>query len=110
MEARAIARYVRISPRKARQVVDCIRGRPVDEALTLLRFMPKRAAGIVAKVVQSAAANAVNNYGMERRSLVVARAYVDQGPVMKRIMPRARGAANRIRKRTSHITVVLDEP
>lgn len=109
MESRAIARYVRVSPRKARQVIDCIRGRSVDEALAVLQFMPKRASEPVAKVVKSAAANAENNFSMDRRSLFVARAYVDQGPVMKRVIPRARGAANRIRKRTSHITVVLDE-
>ncbi len=109
VEARAIARYVRVTPRKARAVVDLIRGRDLQEALTVLRFTPRRAAGIVRKVVESAAANAVNNFGMERNRLYVAKAYVDQGPSWKRIEPRARGMANRLRKRTSHITIVLGE-
>lgn len=109
MEARAIARHVRISPRKARQVVDLIRGKSLGEALAVLDFTPKRASKIVSKVVRSAAANAENNYDLNRDDLFVAEAYVDQGPTMKRIMPRARGTADRIRKRTSHITVVLAE-
>lgn len=109
MQARAVARYVRISPRKARQVIDLIRGKSVDEALTILRFTPKGASTIVEKVLRSAMANAENNYDMDVDSLYVAKAFVDQGPTMKRIIPRARGMANRIRKRTSHITVILEE-
>jgi len=109
MEAKAIARHVRISPRKARQVVDLIRGKGVDEALAILRLTPKGASRIVSKVVRSAAANAENNLDMNFDSLYVAKAFVDQGPTMKRIMPRARGMADRIRKRTSHITVVVSE-
>ncbi|HHV93923.1 MAG TPA: 50S ribosomal protein L22 [Firmicutes bacterium] len=109
MEARAIARYVRISPRKARQVVDLIRGKDVGEALTILRHTPKAASAIVEKTLRSAVANAENNHDMDRDKLYVARAYVDEGPTLMRIRPRARGMAYRIRKRTSHITVVVAE-
>ncbi|NMA60914.1 MAG: 50S ribosomal protein L22 [Firmicutes bacterium] len=109
MEAKAIARHVRISPRKARQVVDLIRGKDVDEALAILQVTPQGGSPIVEKVVKSAVANAENNYDMDIDSLYVAECYVDQGPTMKRIRPRARGMANRIRKRTSHITVILRE-
>lgn len=109
MEARAVARHVRISPRKARQVVDLIRGKSLKEAMAILEYTPKAASTIVAKVVRSAAANAENNYDMNPDDLFVSEAYVDQGPTMKRIMPRARGMADRIRKRTSHITVVVSE-
>jgi large subunit ribosomal protein L22 len=109
MEAKAVARHVRISPRKARQVVDLIRGKDVDEALAILMVTPKGGSPIVEKVVKSAVANAENNYDMDVDSLYVAECYVDQGPTMKRIRPRARGMANRIRKRTSHITVILRE-
>lgn len=109
MEAKAVARHVRISPRKARQVVDLIRGKDVDEALAILQVTPQGGSPIVEKVVKSAVANAENNYDMDIDSLYVAECYVDQGPTMKRIRPRARGMANRIRKRTSHITVILRE-
>lgn len=109
MEARAVARFVHIAPRKARAVIDLIRGKGVDEALTILRFTPRNAAGVVAKVLQSAIANAENNFDMNRANLVVSKAYVDQGPSMKRVLPRARGSANIIRKRMSHITVVVKE-
>ncbi|ADH61615.1 ribosomal protein L22 [Thermoanaerobacter mathranii subsp. mathranii str. A3] len=109
MEARAIARYVRISPRKVRLVLNLIRGKHVDEALTILRFTPKRASGIVAKVLKSAIANAENNHGMNRDNLYVAKAVADEGPTMKRIFPRARGRADIMRKRTSHITIVVKE-
>ncbi|ADD03202.1 ribosomal protein L22 [Thermoanaerobacter italicus Ab9] len=109
MEARAIARYVRISPRKVRLVLNLIRGKHVDEALTILRFTPKRASGIVAKVLKSAIANAENNHGMNRDNLYVAKAVADEGPTMKRIFPRARGRADIMRKRTSHITIVVRE-
>ncbi|NLA58631.1 MAG: 50S ribosomal protein L22 [Firmicutes bacterium] len=109
MEARAVARYVRISPRKARQVVDLIRGKDVGEALTILRHTPKAASVIVEKTLRSAVANAENNHDMDGENLYVARAYVDEGPTLMRIRPRARGMAYRIRKRTSHITVVVAE-
>lgn len=109
MEAKAIARHVRISPRKARQVVDLIRGKDVEEALAILQVTPKGASEIVSKVVKSAAANAENNLDLSTDTLFVSEAFVDQGPIMKRIRPRARGMADRIRKRTSHITVVVAE-
>jgi len=109
MEARAVARHVRVSPRKARQLIDLIRGKSLGEALAILEHTPRGASKIVSKVVRSAAANAENNFEMDPDSLFVAKAYVDQGPSLKRIMPRARGTADRIRKRTSHITVVLAE-
>jgi len=109
MEAKAIARYVRISPRKVRQVVDLIRGKDCDEALAILKFVRKSAAKPVEKVLRSAMANAENNHGMDPGSLYVAKVMVDGGPTLKRILPRMRGMANRIRKRTSHITVVVKE-
>ncbi len=109
MQARAVARYVRVSPRKARQVVDLIRGKSVGEALNVLRFVPRAAATPVEKVVRSAMANAENNYDMNPDELYISQIYVDEGPTMKRIRPRARGMADRIRKRTSHITVILAE-
>lgn len=109
MVAKAVAKYVRISPRKVRQVVDLVRGKNVDEALAILKFTPKRACGPVAKVIRSAAANAEHNYDMNRDSLYIAAAYVDQGPTWKRYQPRAYGRANIIRKRTSHITIVVQE-
>jgi large subunit ribosomal protein L22 len=108
-EARAVARFVRVPPRKARIVVDLVRGKPVRQALDLLRLLPQRAARIVAKVVRSAAANAEHNYDLDAEELYVARAFVDQGPVLKRIHPRARGQAFPILRRTSHITVVVRE-
>jgi len=109
MEARAVARYVRISPRKARQVIDLIRGKDVGEALTILRHTPKAASSVIEKTLRSAVANAENNHEMDGQDLYVARAYVDEGPTLMRIRPRARGMAYRIRKRTSHITVVVAE-
>jgi len=109
MEARAIARFVRIAPRKAQQVVDLVRGKNVDEALAILKYTPKAAAPIVEKVVKSALANAENNYGMDRDKLYIDEIYADQGPTMKRFRPRAQGRATMIRKRTSHIGVILKE-
>ncbi len=106
--ARAIARYVRMSPTKVRRVLALIKGRPVQEALDILRFSPQAAAQPLAKVVASAAANAENNHDMDRDTLVVAVAYADEGPTLKRIRPRAQGRAYRIRKRTSHITVEVE--
>ncbi|MGQ9623468.1 MAG: 50S ribosomal protein L22 [Candidatus Caldatribacteriaceae bacterium] len=109
MEAKATAKYLRISPRKARQVVNLIRGKKAQEALVLLRFIPKKAARLVYKVLQSAIANAENNWNMDVEKLIVSRAYVDHGPTWKRVHPRAFGRAYLIRKRTSHITVVVSE-
>jgi len=109
MEAKAVARYVRISPFKVQRVVEAIRGRPVREAQALLAHMPGRTAQVVAKVLNSAAANAENNLELDRDLLVVARAFVDRGPSAKRLQPRARGRADVITKRSSHVTVVVAE-
>jgi large subunit ribosomal protein L22 len=108
--ARASARYVGITPMKARRVVDLVRGLPVEEALTVLKFAPQDAARHVYKVIASAAANATHNEQMPRDGLVVSEAWVDEGPTAKRFRPRAQGRAYRIRKRSSHITVVLTAP
>ena len=109
MEARAYLRNARISPRKVQIVLDLIRNKPVDIALATLDLTPKAASPIVAKLVKSAAANAENNFSMNKDDLYVAECFVTPGPIMKRIMPRAQGRAYRILKRTSHITVVLKE-
>jgi large subunit ribosomal protein L22 len=109
MGARAQARYVRVTPMKARRVVDLIRGMKADEAAAVLRFTPQAAAEPVRKVLESAMANAENNDGLATDDLYVAAAYVDEGPTMKRFRPRAQGRAYRINKRTSHITVVVEE-
>ena len=107
--AMARARYIRVSPMKARRVVDMIRGLPATEALNVLKFAPQAASEDVYKVVASAMANAEHNAHLrDRDRLVVAQAYVDEGPTMKRFRPRAQGRAYRIRKRTSHITVVVE--
>jgi large subunit ribosomal protein L22 len=107
--ARATARFVRVTPMKARRVVDMIRYLPTDEALALLRFAPQTASEPVAKVVASAIANADHNLRLDPAALVVSAAYVDEGPTLKRIRPRAQGRAFRILKRTSHITVEVSE-
>lgn len=109
MEAKAIARYVRVSPFKLQRVARAIRGRPVREAEALLAYMPSRTAQVVAKALKSAVANAENNLELDRHDLVVARAYVDKGPSVKRLQPRARGRADVITKRSSHVTVVVAE-
>ncbi|WP_126424796.1 50S ribosomal protein L22 [Brevibacillus marinus] len=109
MEAKAVARYIRIAPRKVRLVVDLIRGKEVGEALAILKHTPKAASPVVEKLLKSAIANAEHNYEMNPNRLVVSKIYVDQGPTLKRFRPRARGSASRINKRTSHITVVLNE-
>ena len=106
--ARATARYVRVTPMKARRVIDLVRGKSVSEALAILKYAPQGAAKPVAKVVASAAANAENNFGLDPRSLVISEAYADEGPTMRRFQPRAQGRAYMIRKRTSHITVVVE--
>jgi len=103
----ASARFVRITPMKARRVVDMVRGLPVDDALALLQFAPQAASETVYKVLESAVANAEGTEDLDRATLVVTKATVDQGPTMKRWRPRAKGAANRILKRSSHLTVVV---
>ena len=107
---KAIAKYIRISSRKVRIVIDLIRGKQVDEALAILRFMPKAASPVVEKVLLSAIANAENNPPyLNRDNLYVAEVYANQGPTLKRFMPRAKGSASPILKRSSHITVILDQ-
>ena len=103
----AVARFVRVTPMKARRVVDMVRGAPVDEALATLRFAPQAASEVVYKVLESAIANATTTEGLERGTLVISGARVDEGPTLKRFRPRAQGRATRILKRTSHITVVV---
>ena len=104
----AKARFVRVSASKARRVIDLVRGKSVSEALDILRWAPQQASLPVAKVIASAAANAENNNGLDPATLVVATVYADEGPTAKRIKPRAQGRAYRIRRRTSHITVVVE--
>jgi len=106
--ARAVARHVRISPMKARRVVDLVRGLPAKEALTVLKFAPQAASEQVYKVVASAMANAENNERLDPDSLLIRAAYVDEGETMKRFRPRAQGRAYRIRKRTCHITIEVE--
>ncbi len=109
MEVKAVTRMVRISPLKVRLVMDVVRGKPVDQALSTLQYMPQKAAREVARTIKSAAANAEHNFDLDRDVLFIKRIYADQGPVLKRFMPRARGMANRIRKPTTHITVIVDD-
>ncbi len=109
MEARAVARYVRIAPRKARLVVDLIRGKSIDDARAILRFSPRAAAEDVEKVLNSAVANAERNLHVKSDDLIVGSTFVDEGPTLKRIQPRAMGRAFRINKRTSHITVIVNQ-
>ncbi|TCP52286.1 LSU ribosomal protein L22P [Tumebacillus sp. BK434] len=107
--AKAVARTVRIAPRKVRLVVDLIRGKKASEAIAILKHTPKAASPVVEKVLNSALANADHNYNLDLDSLYVKEVFVDQGPTLKRFRPRAQGRAFRIHKRTSHITVVLGE-
>jgi len=109
VEAKAHVKYVRISPRKVEVVLDQIRGKSIDEALAILRYLPQKGARITEKVIQSAAANAENNHDMIRDNLYVAQIFANQGPTMKRYKARAQGRANLIRKRSTHISVVLRE-
>lgn len=109
MEAKAIAKTVRITPRKARLVVDLIRNKNVSEAAAILRLTPRGASLAVEKVLKSAAANAVNNHEMNKDALYVKEAYVNDGPTLKRYLPRAKGSADSLLKRTCHITIVLAE-
>jgi large subunit ribosomal protein L22 len=109
MEARAIARYVRISPLKVRKLVGAVKGKPVEAGLNILKFMPQKAAGIVEKTMRSAVANVDQVDGLDVDALVIRNIIVDQGPSLKRFRARARGRGARILKRTSHITVILAE-
>jgi len=109
METRAVAKFVRISPRKIRLVMDQVRGKQIGEALNMLSFAPQRGARILKKLVNSAIANAEQNTGVDVDSLYIMRVYADEGPTLKRWRPRAQGRATSIRKRTSHLTVVLNE-
>jgi large subunit ribosomal protein L22 len=109
MEVKATAKYIRISPRKVRLVLDTLRGKSVDEALAILRYLPSPAARVVAKVVRSAAANAENNFQMSPRDLLISTVYADEGPTLKRFRPRSHGRVHPILKRSSHITVVVRE-
>jgi large subunit ribosomal protein L22 len=109
MQVSATLKYVRMSPRKVRLVVDLVRGKPVNEALALLRFTPKSAAKALDKVVRSAIANAENNYTLDAEDLYIARISADTGPTLKRFRPRAHGRVSPLLKRSTNITVVLDE-
>ena len=109
LEAKAVLRYARISSRKVKIVADLIRGKQVDEALAIIKFTPKASSEVLEKLLKSAIANAENNHGMNRGNLVVSEIYANQGPILKRIRPAAKGSAVRIRKRTSHVTIKLTE-
>jgi len=109
MEARAIAKYIRVSPRKMRFVCDMVRGKDVDEALTILKFHTSKGARLLEKVVKSAMANAENNFNMDHDKLYVSEVYANQGPTLKRWRPRAKGSAYKILKRSSHIGAVVKE-
>ena len=109
MEVRAVARFVRLSPRKARLIMDQIRGKQVEEAINLLSFAPQKSAFVIKKLVNSAVANAEQNNELDVDKLYIKRVFADQGPSLKRFRARALGRASRIRKRTSHLTVVLGE-
>jgi large subunit ribosomal protein L22 len=108
-EGRAILMHARISSRKVKIVLDLIKDKGIDEAYGIVKYTPKAASELLLKLLKSAEANAQNNNGLNRDELYVSEAYATQGPTMKRIMPRAQGRANRIRKRTSHVTLVLKE-
>lgn len=109
MEVKAVAKYIRISPRKARLVIDLIRGKSVAEAAAILKVMPNRATEPIVKVLNSAVANAEHNANLNRDSLVVSKAFIDPGPTLKRFKPRAMGRADHMLRRTSHITVAVSE-
>ena len=109
MEAKAVAKYVRIAPRKVRVVMDLIRGKDVADAFAILKFTPKVGADVIEKVLKSAVANAENNFDKNVDKLYISTAFVDQGPTMKRIHPRSRGQAFKILKRSSHITIAVEE-
>jgi len=108
MSTQAVGKYLPISARKGRQVIDMIRGKDAGEALLVLKFLPNRSAKMVYNVLKSAIYNAQNNNNINVEDLFVSKAFVDEGPIMKRFMPRAMGRASRIRKRTSHVTIIVD--
>src|SRR5574344_1306550 len=108
-EAKAIAKYIRIAPRKLRIVINLIRGKSVNEAFAILKYTPKVGSEVIEKVLRSAVANAEHNYDMNVDNLIVSNAYVNQGPTLKRIHPRSRGQAFKILKRSSHVTVAVNE-
>lgn len=110
MQAKAVAKTIRIAPRKVRLVLDLIRGKEVGEAISILNLTNKRASPIVEKLIKSAVANAEHNYDMDTDNLIISETYADEGPTLKRFRPRAQGRATKINKRTSHITVVVSEP
>jgi large subunit ribosomal protein L22 len=109
MEAKAVSRHIKISPQKARLIADLVRGKSVEVAINTLRFMPKKGARILRKVIESAVSNASQNEAIDVDTLYVKTVFIDGGPMLKRFRPRAMGRATRILKRTSHITVVLEE-
>ncbi|MFZ5966788.1 MAG: 50S ribosomal protein L22 [Bacillota bacterium] len=109
MEAKAIAKYVRISPRKLKPITDIVRGKNVEEALAILKFVPRVGAPVIAKVIESAKANAENNHSMDTDKLYVAEVYANQGPTLKRWRAASKGQGVKILKRTSHVGVVLKE-
>lgn len=109
MQAKAVARTVRIAPRKVRLVVDLIRGKQIGEAVAILNHTPKAASIVVEKLLKSAAANAEHNYEMDLNDLIISEVFVDEGPTLKRFRPRAMGRASAINKRTSHITLVVSD-
>lgn len=108
MEVRAAGKYIRVSPSKAREVAQLIKGKSVNEAMSTLTLTPKKASNIVKGILNSAIANAKHRYGLTDEALFVKLALVDKGPTLKRVKPRARGRADLVRKRTSHITVILE--
>ncbi|HEY1181686.1 MAG TPA: 50S ribosomal protein L22 [Rhodocyclaceae bacterium] len=109
MQTQAVLKFVRLSPKKGRVIADLVRGKKVDEALNILKFSTRKPAGLIRKVLESAIANAENNHGADVDELKVAEIFIDQGPVLKRIMPRAKGRADRIVKPTSHITIRVSD-
>lgn len=109
MQTQAVLKFVRLSPKKARAVADSVRGKPVGEALNILKFSTRKPALVLRKVLESAIANAENNHGADVDELQIKEIFVDQGPVLKRIMPRAKGRADRITKPTSHITIRVSD-
>jgi len=109
MESNAVAKYIRVSPRKVRLIMDEIRGRKVEEALNMLTFMPQKGGKILKKLINSAVANAQQNSGADVDKLFIKRIFADEGPTLKRFSPRAQGRATQILKRTSHLTVVLND-
>jgi len=109
MESNAVAKYVRVSPRKVRLIMDEIRGKKVEEALNMLSFTPQKSGKILKKLINSAVANAQQKLGTDVDKLIIHKIFADEGPTLKRFSPRAQGRATRILKRTCHLTVILDE-